>query len=178
MIRTQLLLLFTPGKAWKELSEHSMRQQFILALLVYPLLLLSAASVYVRYGMGLTSLPEATKAAVLSLIRNGGSIVTSAVALNLLMQHFYHLPCTGHRAHVFVGYTYTIALLGNILSNVMPSVFSFVEFIPVYMIWIVYKGVDFLQIPKEDVLNFVITASAFLLGLPFLWDTILQTILK
>ena len=71
-----------------------------------------------------------------------------------------------------------MTLLAAIVSNLLPCPFSFVEFAPMYMIWVIYKGKEFLHVAEEDTLNFVVTTSALLLGLPYIWNSILHMIVN
>ncbi len=175
-MRAQFLLLFAPDKAWKELSENPAKQRYILPLLVYPLLLLAAASTYIKYEYGYISLPEATQESILTLIKYWACIVTTRIVINALSHKYYKLSCDASQIHIFTGYTFTVTLLVAIVGNLLPCPFSFIELAPMYMIWVIYKGKDFLNVAEEDTLNFVVTTSALLLGLPFVWNSILHMI--
>ena len=177
-MRAQFLLLFAPEKAWKELSENSIKQRYLLPLLVYPLLLLAAASTYIKYEYGYISLPEATKESILTLIKFWACITTTRIVINALSHKYYQLSCDTREIHLFTGYTFTVTMLAAIVSNLLPCPFSFVEFAPMYMIWVIYKGKEFLHVAEEDTLNFVVTTSALLLGLPYIWNSILHMIVN
>ncbi len=177
MIQAQLQLLFMPEKAWQQLSEKPSRQTFLLPLLVYPLLILAALSVFIPYNYGYTTLPEAVKESVITFIKYLACIITAWSCISALSRHYYLSPCDNKKIHNFVGYCYTIQLLTIIVLNLLPSSFSFVEFAPLYTIWIIYKGKDYLEIPDESKFNFVLSASALMLGLPFVWTFILNIIL-
>lgn len=177
MIRTQILLLFLPERAWKELSNHPFRERLVLPLLVYPLLLLAALSIFVQYRYGYITFQEAVKQSVLAFIKYGSCIITAWALLVFLSKHYYHAAIGNRHIHIFAGYTFTVTLLAFIVGNLLPSTFTFVEFAPFYMIWIIYKAKDYMQIPPENTFNFVISASMLLLGLPFIWEMILNYIL-
>lgn len=177
MLRTQFLLLFMPEKAWRELSEKPLRERLVLPLLVYPLLVLAALSVFIRYSYGYIDFPDAVKQSVVAFIKYTACIVTAWVALVFLSKHYYHSVSNRRHIRTFVGCTFTITLLAFIVGNLLPSTFTFVEFAPFYMIWVTYKAKDYMQIPPENTFNFVISASMALLGLPFIWDFIINYIL-
>ena len=177
MIRTQILLLFAPERAWRELSEKPLRERLLVPLLLYPLLLLASLSVFVQYKYGHITFPEAVKWSVLTFIKYSACIVTAWITIALLSRHYYRSASDNRRIHTFVGYTMTIALLAFTVGNLLPSAFTFVEFAPFYMIWVTYKAKEYMQIPSENTFNFVISASMLLLGLPFVWDFILNYIL-
>ena len=129
-----------------------------------------------QYEYGYISLPEATQEAVLSLIKFWACIVTTRIVMNALSHRYYKMTCNAQQMHLFTGYTFTIALLAALVSNLLPCPFTFIEFAPMYMIWVIYKGKDYLNVEEEDTLNFVVTTSALLLGLPFVWNSILHMI--
>ncbi len=177
MIGALIQLIINPRKAWQDLTNDPVRQQYLPWLHVYPLLIITALSAYVHYWYGFTDLANATQEALITLIKYTACIISAF----LLMVKFGRKQFAGKysksQAYLFVVYTYTITLLSTLINNLLPSDFTFVQFIPVYTTWIVYQGRDFLKIPQENVFNYTVIASVMILGLPFAWNRIFDIII-
>lgn len=176
MISALIQLIFNPYKAWQELSNDTVREQYLPLLLVYPLLIITALSTYVHYWYGYTTLAEATREALITLLKFSACIVTAFVLMIKPGRKHFTTDYSKTQAHVFVTFTYTITLLSVLINNLLPSDFAFVQFMPVYIIWIVYQGRDYLKIPQESLFSYTVITSILLLGLPFAWDSIFDTI--
>ena len=85
--------------------------------------------------------------------------------------------CSKSRTHTFVGYAFTISMLSVIIGNLLPSDFTFIQFMPMYIIWVAYQGRHFMHIPQDNVFSYTVITSVLLVGMPFAWDKILGIIL-
>ena len=176
MIRALIQLIINPYKAWQELSNNIVRQQYLPLLLVYPLLIITSLSSYVHYWYGYSTLPDATQEALLTFFKYAACIVSLLVLIVKPGRKHFAGDYSKSQAHVFVGYTYTITLLSVLINNLLPSDFTFIQFMPVYITWIVYQGRKFLNIPQENMFSYTVIISVLFLGLPFVWDSIFNTI--
>ena len=77
------------------------------------------------------------------------------------------------RLNDFVLYNLIFLVLLIILRNLLPSDFTPVLFLMVYLPWMAYRGTDHLFVRKDKVAKFVVIASALLLGLPLALKAIL-----
>ena len=77
------------------------------------------------------------------------------------------------RMNDFVLYNLIFLVLLTILRNLLPSDFTPVLFLMIYVIWMVIRGTDHLFVKKHKVTRFVILSSVLLLGLPVLIKAIL-----
>ena len=77
------------------------------------------------------------------------------------------------RLNDFVLYNLIFLVLLIILRNFLPSDFTPVLFLMVYLPWMAYRGTDHLFVRKDKVAKFVVIASALLLGLPLALKAVL-----
>ncbi len=70
------------------------------------------------------------------------------------------------RLNDYILYNLIFLVLLNILRNLLPSDFTPILFLMVYLPWMAYRGTDHLFVKKEKVVKFVIISSILLLGLP------------
>ncbi len=77
------------------------------------------------------------------------------------------------RLNDFTLYNLIFLVLLMILRNLLPSDFTPVLFLMVYLPWMAYRGTPHLFVKKSKVNKFVVISSVLLLGLPILLNAIL-----
>ncbi len=178
MIQALIQLIFTPEAAWRNLFNDAERQHYLLPMLVYPLLFIAALSAFIPYWYGYVPISLAVKEAILTLLKYSACMLSATIAFVYLARYYFTSDTDKKRLHIFVGYTFVIWLLTLIVGNILPSRFAFVQFAPIYIIWIVYQARDFLKIPAENIFSYTVVSSVVFLGLPFIWDKIFGLILR
>ncbi|MBR4828419.1 MAG: hypothetical protein IKZ92_01275 [Muribaculaceae bacterium] len=78
------------------------------------------------------------------------------------------------RLNDYILYNLIFLVLLIILRNLLPSDFTPVLFLMVYLPWMAYRGTDHLFVKKDKVAKFVFISSALLLGLPLALKTVLD----
>ena len=81
------------------------------------------------------------------------------------------------RLNDFILYNLIFLVLLIILRNLLPSDFTPVLFLMVYMPWMAYRGTDHLFVKKDKVAKFVVISSALLLILPLALKGILSLLI-
>lgn len=178
MIGALTQLIFIPHKAWRILADDEVRRYYLLPMLVYPLLVVTALSAFVPYFYGFIELSVAVKAAILTLLKFAACLLSAWITLIYVARYYFASYCDKGSLHLFAGYTFTIWLLTTLVGNLLPAPFAFVQFAPMYIIWVVYQARDFLKIPDENIFSYTVISSVIFLGLPFLWDKIFGIILQ
>ena len=170
-------LIINPDKAWENIEKNPEQEQATLLLAVYPMLLITALSAFIHYWYGYVTYADAVKEALLILLKYIACLLSALSCVILLSRYNFIPPCSKKTAHTFAGYTFTISLLSVLIGNILPSSFTFVQFIPAYIIWVVYAARHYLKVPAENNFSFTIVNSAIFLLLPFVWDKIFGLIL-
>ncbi len=78
------------------------------------------------------------------------------------------------RLNDYILYNLIFLILLMLLRNLLPSDFTPVLFLMLYLPWMAYRGTDNLFVKKEKVAKFVVVSSTLLLGLPLLLSIILD----
>lgn len=81
------------------------------------------------------------------------------------------------RLNDYILYNLILLVLLRILRNLLPSDFTPVLFLMVYLPWMAYRGTDHLFVKKEKVPKFVVISSVLLLGLPLLLEALLSLLI-
>ena len=99
-------------------------------------------------------------------------------AITYLLSGFYPelVKTQGAAARLddFILFNLIFLVLLMIVRNLLPSDFTPVLFLMIYLPWMVYRGTDNLFVKKEKVPRFVVISSALLLGLPMVLKLILD----
>lgn len=177
MIQALINIIIRPKKALDRLSCDSYLQNFMPLLLVFPLLLLAALSSYCHHLYGFISAGEATKEAIITLMKMSSCILCGWVIIVLLGRYYYASQCNKRELFLFTSYAYTITLLSIIAGNILPSDFAFIQFAPMYIVWIVYQGRKYVKIPEENTFSYIVTTSAVLVGMPYVWEKFFNILL-
>lgn len=82
-----------------------------------------------------------------------------------------------NKAHIFTLYLYSILMILSIINNLLPLNFTFIDLFQFYLVYLIYKGVDFLGVKSDDRWKFVVIASLALLLPIYSIKTILEYIL-
>lgn len=178
MLQALIHIIFAPERAWKDLSDEPYCRAGLLPMLVYPLLLLTALSAFVPYAYGYIPFSDAVRDAVVTLLKYSACMLSAWIAFFYLARYYFRSDDDKKNIHLFVGYTFIIWLLSVLVGNLLPSRFAFVQFAPMYIIWIVFQARDFLKIPADNIFSYTVVTSVLFLGLPFLWDNIFGIILQ
>ncbi len=177
MIRALINIVRKPQEAWARLTIDSYLQHFMPLLLVLPLLLLATITAYLPYLYGFIDFSEASKDAVITFMKIGSCILCGWVIIVMLGRYYYASQCNKRELYLFTCYAHTITILTAIVGNILPSDFSFVQLIPMYLIWVVYEGRHYAKIPGENVFSYTVTTSAVMIGLPYIWESFFNILL-
>lgn len=81
------------------------------------------------------------------------------------------------RLNDYILYNLILLVLLRVLRNLLPSDFTPVLFLMVYLPWMAYRGTDHLFVKKDKVAKFVVISSVLLLGLPLLLEVLLSLLI-
>lgn len=81
------------------------------------------------------------------------------------------------RLNDYILYNLILLVLLRVLRNLLPSDFTPVLFLMVYLPWMAYRGTDHLFVKKDKVAKFVVISSVLLLGLPLLLEALLSLLI-
>ena len=177
MIKALGQIIINPQRAWKHVEDDDILRHYLLPMMVYPLLIVMALSEYIPHWYGFISLADATRNALVTFFKYTACIISTWIILSLISRHYFMAQCSKSRTHTFVGYAFTISMLSVIIGNLLPSDFTFIQFMPMYIIWVAYQGRHFMHIPQDNVFSYTVITSVLLVGMPFAWDKILGIIL-
>ena len=167
-------VITSPKYGWEVINQSNIPTGKVLRSAYIPLLCVLALSCFVPMIYDRTILFSSSLMTGIVLF---STFFISYFLISYLLEGFYpELAKTeGAKARLndYILYNLIFLVLLRILSNLLPSDFTPVLFLMVYLSWMAYRGTDNLFVKKNKVAKFVIISSALLLGLPFMFEAIL-----
>jgi hypothetical protein len=167
-------VITAPRYGWELIAESNIPTGKVMRTAYMPLMCVLALSCFVPMIYDRTILFSSSLMTGIVLF---STFFISYFLISYLLEGFYpELAKTeGAKARLndYILYNLIFLVLLRILSNLLPSDFTPVLFLMVYLPWMAFRGTDNLFVKKNKVAKFVIISSALMLGLPFLFEAIL-----
>ncbi len=172
------LLLVSPESGWKEIKKFKVPKDVLLSKVFYPLIGLNAITSFVSFFYTAnTHLPFYIQKAVISCSTYFFGYLIAAYILCSTFPAISNEKDGTNKIHIFAIYNCTILLIIGIIENLLPASFSFLLILPLYVIYISWRGTDYLNIPQDETVKFVVIASLSLLLPTYLIDRFLSILI-
>lgn len=165
-----LQVILNPRQAWfdAQLDGYSAKSLltagFVPFLAVVALTSLAEAFYYAEVGI-----IESIVAGVLDFTGYFVSIFICNYLLNWALKKFvFPLRYNENNSLTFVIYTVASMALMTLLNNVFPADLALLSFLPLYVIYIIWSGVDYMYIPDDRKPHFLFTAILTLFAPPYI----------
>jgi len=171
-------LIISPKVGWEDISVTHTPAGRVLAGAYYPLLAALAVSCFVAMLYDRTLTLSTTL--MTAIILFSAYFVTYFITDYLLGGFYPELSKTegsSQRLADFVAYCLIYLVLLVIIGNVLPIDFTPIFFLMIYVVWIVYRGSEFLGIKENKRWKFTLIASAMLLFIPLIIEWFLKLII-
>ncbi len=171
-------VITSPKYGWEVINESNIPTGKVFSSAYVPLLCVLALSCFVPniYDDTLTF-----KDSLMSVIVLCSSYYISYHVIVYLLGGFYpelvKTEGASARLNDYILYNLIFLVLLSILRKLLPSDFTPVLFLLVYLPWMAYRGTDHLFVKKNKVPKFVVISSVLLLGVPELLIAILKLII-
>lgn len=175
--RNPLLLLLklvcTPIEGWKELKSSRCTSQRFAWGCFYPLTFIAALSDYAAlfYNPD-ANLPYIVTESVIIfmclLLANFCTLVVS----DIIFPSRVKKQVASHFGKNFIMAMLSILALTITAWNLLPPLTPILSFIPIYIIYLIARGVKFLRVPTELTMRITVVMGILIIGLPFLFNTL------
>ena len=167
-------VITTPKYGWEVINESNIPTGKVMRSAYLPLLCVLALSCFVPmiYDRTITF----SESLMTGIVMFSTYFISYYIIIYLLGGFYPELVKTEGataRLNDFVLYNLIFLVLLIILRNLLPSDFTPVLFLMVYLPWMAYRGTDHLFVRKDKVAKFVVIASALLLGFPLAFKAVL-----
>lgn len=182
-------LIFSPQKGWEDLEQDDYRSdgrrgcidiRRLYTLGFLPLILICSLTCFVRmmYDNGPDFLGS-LQTAIIQFFSLFLSYHLAVYIFSWLMPRVVGPDAMPdqRRDAIMVMYSISVIALIFLLGNVIKVKLALIQFLPFYVIFIIWKGADFVDVPQRSIGQFMLMASASVLGavygLSFLFTVLL-----
>lgn len=173
-----LNIMINPVEGWKKLRRNKIKAETLQSGCFYPLLAILAASKFVDffYSVNATLSQVITEGIVVFVSFFFGyfsiPIILSWVLPRDMVEKF---EIRFGKEYLLISLS-TLALF-SIFTELLPMIWPILIFLPIWTLYIMYKGTRFFHFQQNQEMRFFILAGASVIGVPLLIDWVLTTIL-
>lgn len=180
-------LVFSPQKGWEDLEEDDYRSdgrrgridiRKLYTRCFLPLIAICSATSFTR--MLFDGGPDFLGALQMAIIEFFSLFLSYHLAVYVFSWGMPKIMEGNHdhrRDAIMVLYCISVISLIFLLGNVIKVKLALIQFLPFYVIFIIWKGADFIGVPQRNIGQFMLMASASVLGavygLSFLFDKLM-----
>lgn len=171
------LLIVNPSNGWTEIKRFNVPVQNMLSKVYYPLLAVAAVTSFttILYGNS-KALSYFVQISIITFAKFFFGYLISSYLLGVIFPQLSGSKDRENKLHIFLLYNYCILVILDILRNILPVALTFLDIFPLYIIFVVWKGMDYLNI-DENYVKFVVIASSVILLIPYCIRNILLFLL-
>lgn len=171
-------IMFNPVEGWKSMRRSGISVDNMLSACFYPLLAILALSKFSDYFYSVNvSLTQVITEAIVAFVAFFLAYFCIPVILSWVLPQE-----TAEKFETKYGKQYTLVALSSlvlfsIVTDLLPMLWPILIFLPIWTLYIMFKGVRFFKLPQNQEMKFYILASAAVIALPLLIDYVLNLIM-
>lgn len=166
-IKHLIQLLLAPSRGWEDVSESAVPADEIQRRGFYPWTGIVAASCLLRlfYDRDITF----TGVIMASIAAAGALFVSVFIArifLDITLPRYIDSKINVSKVNIFAVYLTGIMGLYSIIGNATPASMTFLNFLPVLSLLIIFRSMKFLGIKDENAVSFIALAAVAVIVIP------------
>ena len=150
IVSSLFALVAAPGKAWQSISSKEESQATFLNGYLYPIMGITALSVFVNLLNDQFTLEKALKLMTIDFVKFFVGFYIASFLIDELLQKFFDREKNPKQVQLFVGYTLSVYMLITIFLNLFMGMFSFLRFAPLYIIYVIWEGSIYYMVIIEN----------------------------
>lgn len=166
-IKQLIQLLLSPARGWEDISSEARTAEEIQRTGFYPWIGVTAVSQFVRlfYDHDATFVSEL----------QGAIAIAGALFISLYLGRLFldiilpkHVDKKINLAKVNIFSVYLIGMIGlyHIVSNLIPTSMTFLNFLPLLSLLIIFKAIPFVGVPEDRSVAFMTLSAIALMVIP------------
>lgn len=171
-------IMFNPIQGWKKLRRIKLNVETLQSGCFYPLLALLALSKFAIYfyspGISLSSVITDSVIIFVSYFF-GYFCILMTLRVFLSKELFANFESDFGKEYIIIGLS-TLALF-SIFTELLPMLWPILIFLPLWTIYLLYKGSRFFKLSESHVLRFMVLTCGSIIGMPILINWLLTEIL-
>ena len=179
MLKNLFVLMISPKVGWEYIDDSGHSADEMLRGLLFPLLGILAVACFVPmlYNSATNTL---TSCLVVAVIHFSKYVLTYFVT-SYLLSGFYPVFSKSNialtRLNGFVVYNIAFLVVLDMVNMVINADFTPLRFLVLWVVWLCAKGTEMLGFAQEKRVKFVAVASAMIIGLPFVFQKVMEMVI-
>lgn len=171
-------IMVNPVEGWKNLRRSHIKLETLQSGCFYPLLALVAVSKFAEFFYSVNvSLGKVVTEGVIAFVAFFFGFFCVSQFLNLVLppDMVKKFDCRFGKEYIVISMS-TLALF-SMLTDLLPMIWPILIFLPLWTLYIMFKGVRFFKFAVNQEMKFYIFAASAAIGMPLLIDWVLNTVL-
>lgn len=176
--RYLLYLIANPVKGWEKISKYSVPKEIFQAKLFFPFIGILAVTSFFQFFYN----PDETLAyylqySIIQVTQYYFGYILSAYLLQNIYSKFFAVDDDQNRLHIFVLYNVTVLIGISIIENFFPpNMIDIFHVLPLYVVFIIWKGYHFMNINIPEP-KFVVVFTLAIMVPNMILDSLFKLIL-
>lgn len=173
-----LKIMFSPVEGWKALRRSGKTIEALQGSLFYPLLAILAACKFTDYFYSVdVSLQTVLTGAVVEFVSFFFGYFCVQMVLSMFLSKELKDKFESKFGVSYILVSMSTLVLFSIFTEILPMLWPILIFLPIWTLYIMFKGVRFFKFPQQKEMRFYILAGAAVVGMPVLIRWILSNLL-
>lgn len=175
-LRNIIQLIFSPTSGWEDLAESDLREdesrgdisiRMLFTTCFLPLITIVSLTSFLRmFYNGGPDFLQALQQGIIEFFSLFLSYYLAIYIFSLLLPRVIdqESPVDQRRGILLVMYSLSVIAIIYLLGNIIKVRLALIQFLPFYVIYIIWKGADYIGVPERNVGAFMLVASGAILG--------------
>ena len=175
---TLIYLMFNPVEGWKKLRRRRISVDSLQSGCFYPLLALLALSKFATYFYSVNVIfSQVITEAVIAFVAFFFGYLSIPTVLTWFLPKEVSHSFEERFGKEYILISLSTLVLFSIITNILPMLWPILIFLPIWTLYLMFKGVRFFKFPVKEEMKFFILCGTAVIGMPLLLDWILNLIL-
>ncbi len=151
-LKNILYLVLSPGKGWEDISHEGQDPKEIASNGMYPLFGIASLSAFFScFYNESNSLVEILQHAIIIFVQYFIAYFIATFLYSIYAGKFIDGEINDKKCQTMIAYSLSLQSIITVIGNSLPMELSLVQFLPVYVALIMWKGSKYMAIKKESV---------------------------
>jgi hypothetical protein len=171
----QLIISPTPG--WEDISHEGRDAKLFATEGLYPLLGITALSTFITYFFNDSGLIALLQKAIITFIQYFASYFIAIFLFSVHISKYIDGEPNEKRITTFITFNIAILAIIRIIENCLPIELSIVQFLPVFVAIVMWKGTKYMAVNKNKIGQFMLLSIISIIVTPYLLQALFNFIL-
>ncbi|MGN1246883.1 MAG: hypothetical protein ACI4UN_09630 [Muribaculaceae bacterium] len=158
-----LLLFLSPADAWDSIKKYSVPSGLMLSKVLYPLLAVVAVTAFAEmFYREEASLAYCIQKAIIDFAKFFFAYHICSYILTGFFDRIVNNKETANRVNVAIIYNFTILIILNIINNLLPTPWLFINIFYLYVFITCHKAAEFLGVKSNDIFLYLLAGLSII----------------